>query len=102
MKSYAAHSPIDRLGLFEFDRRSPRADDVVIQILCCGVCHSDIEVIRIQDIDAAYERMLKADVKYRFVIDMSSLRDDVATWRRCATRWRGEPLRRPGWHGHIP
>ena len=34
---------------------------------------SDIEVIPIQQIDAAYERMLKSDVKYRFVIDMSSL-----------------------------
>jgi alcohol dehydrogenase (NADP+) len=34
---------------------------------------SDIEVIRIQDINEAYERMLKADVKYRFVIDMQSL-----------------------------
>jgi len=35
---------------------------------------SDIEVIRIQDINAAYERMLKSDVKYRFVIDMASLK----------------------------
>ena len=35
---------------------------------------SDIEMIRIQDIDAAYERMLKSDVKYRFVIDMASLK----------------------------
>ena len=34
---------------------------------------SDIEVIPIQQIDAAYERMLKSDVKYRFVIDMKSL-----------------------------
>jgi uncharacterized zinc-type alcohol dehydrogenase-like protein len=34
---------------------------------------ADIEVIAIQDIDAAYERMLKGDVKYRFVIDMRSL-----------------------------
>ncbi len=34
---------------------------------------SDIEVIRIQDINAAYERILKSDVKYRFVIDMASL-----------------------------
>jgi uncharacterized zinc-type alcohol dehydrogenase-like protein len=34
---------------------------------------SDVETIRIQDIDAAYERMLKSDVKYRFVIDMKSL-----------------------------
>jgi uncharacterized zinc-type alcohol dehydrogenase-like protein len=35
---------------------------------------SDIEMIRMQDINAAYERMLKSDVKYRFVIDMASLR----------------------------
>lgn len=35
---------------------------------------SDIEVINMQDINEAYERMLKADVKYRFVIDMGSLK----------------------------
>ncbi len=35
---------------------------------------SDIEVINIQDINTAYERMLKSDVKYRFVIDMKSLK----------------------------
>jgi alcohol dehydrogenase (NADP+) len=35
---------------------------------------SDIEVIHIQDINAAFERMLKSDVKYRFVIDMASLK----------------------------
>lgn len=34
---------------------------------------SDVEVIKIQDINTAYERMLKSDVKYRFVIDMASL-----------------------------
>lgn len=34
---------------------------------------SDIEMIPIQKINEAYERMLKSDVKYRFVIDMSSL-----------------------------
>ncbi|KPE51833.1 NAD(P)-dependent alcohol dehydrogenase [Chryseobacterium indologenes] len=34
---------------------------------------SEIELIKIQDINHAYERMLKSDVKYRFVIDMKSL-----------------------------
>ena len=34
---------------------------------------SDIEVIKIQEINEAYERMLKSEVKYRFVIDMASL-----------------------------
>ncbi len=36
---------------------------------------SDIEIINMQDINHAYERMLKSDVKYRFVIDMKSLKD---------------------------
>jgi len=35
---------------------------------------SDVEVIRMQDINGAYERLLKSDVKYRFVIDMASLK----------------------------
>jgi len=35
---------------------------------------SDIELIPIQRINEAYERLLKGDVKYRFVIDMASLR----------------------------
>jgi uncharacterized zinc-type alcohol dehydrogenase-like protein len=35
---------------------------------------SDIEMIKMQDIETAYARMLKSDVKYRFVIDMGSLK----------------------------
>lgn len=35
---------------------------------------SDVEVIRIDQINDAYERLLKGDVKYRFVIDMASLK----------------------------
>jgi len=34
---------------------------------------SEIEIIKMQDINTAYERMIKSDVKYRFVIDMTSL-----------------------------
>jgi uncharacterized zinc-type alcohol dehydrogenase-like protein len=34
----------------------------------------DIELIRMQQINEAYERMLRSDVKYRFVIDMASLK----------------------------
>jgi uncharacterized zinc-type alcohol dehydrogenase-like protein len=35
---------------------------------------SDIEMIRMDQINEAYERMIKSDVKYRFVIDMASLK----------------------------
>ena len=34
----------------------------------------DIEMIRMDEVNTAYERMLKSDVKYRFVIDMASLK----------------------------
>ncbi len=36
---------------------------------------ADIELIRIQDIERAFARMAESDVKYRFVIDMASLKD---------------------------
>ncbi|MFO0937071.1 MAG: NAD(P)-dependent alcohol dehydrogenase [Gemmataceae bacterium] len=35
---------------------------------------SDVELIKIQDINTAYDRLLKGDVKYRFVIDMASIK----------------------------
>ena len=42
----------------------------------CGVHNitADVEVIAIQEINEAYERLLKGDVKYRFSIDMASLK----------------------------
>lgn len=36
---------------------------------------ADVEVIPMHKINEAYERMLKSDVKYRFVIDMASLKE---------------------------
>jgi alcohol dehydrogenase (NADP+) len=38
---------------------------------------ADVEIIAIQKINEAYERMLKSDVKYRFSIDMASLKSAV-------------------------
>jgi uncharacterized zinc-type alcohol dehydrogenase-like protein len=35
---------------------------------------SDIELISIEQINEAYERVLKSDVRYRFVVDLASLR----------------------------
>ncbi len=37
---------------------------------------SDVEIIPIQKVNQAYERMLKSDVKYRFSIDMASLKSE--------------------------
>jgi uncharacterized zinc-type alcohol dehydrogenase-like protein len=44
----------------------------------CGAHNvtADVEVIPIQKVNEAYERLLKADVKYRFSVDMASLRSE--------------------------
>ena len=43
---YAAQSATSGLAPFTFDRRQPRANDVSIDILYCGVCHSDLHGAR--------------------------------------------------------
>jgi uncharacterized zinc-type alcohol dehydrogenase-like protein len=45
-KAYANHSATAPLQPFQFERRSPKPDDVVIEIDYCGVCHSDIHSAR--------------------------------------------------------
>ena len=44
--SYAAQNATTKLAPFKFDRRDPGAEDVQIQILYCGVCHSDLHTVR--------------------------------------------------------
>jgi len=41
-RGYAAHDPHSPLRAFAFAREEPRERDVQIQVLFCGVCHSDI------------------------------------------------------------
>jgi len=45
-KGYAARSKTSALAPFYFDRRDPGPTDVQIEILFCGVCHSDIHTAR--------------------------------------------------------
>ncbi len=45
----------------------------VIDFCAAHRLHADVEVIPIQDVNKAYERMIHSDVRYRFVIDMKSL-----------------------------
>src|SRR5438874_11491620 len=45
-KAYAAQGPTTPLAPFQIDRRELRPNDVQIEILFCGVCHSDIHMVR--------------------------------------------------------
>ncbi|MFW1678127.1 NAD(P)-dependent alcohol dehydrogenase [Pontibacter sp. JAM-7] len=42
---YAAHSADTELAPYHFERRNLRANDVSIEILYCGVCHSDLHTV---------------------------------------------------------
>ncbi|MBS1508643.1 MAG: NAD(P)-dependent alcohol dehydrogenase [Bacteroidetes bacterium] len=46
VKGYAAQNAKTPLAPFSFERRTPGANDVLIDILYCGVCHSDIHQAR--------------------------------------------------------
>ncbi|MCW3111111.1 MAG: hydroxyacid dehydrogenase [Segetibacter sp.] len=45
-KGYAAQNATEPLGPFSFERRDLRPDDVQLEILYCGVCHSDLHTAR--------------------------------------------------------
>ncbi len=46
VKAYAVQTPKSLLTPYEFQRRQPKPDDVVIEIHFCGICHSDIHTAR--------------------------------------------------------
>jgi len=54
VRGYAARSVDSPLGLFSFVRRDPRVNDVVIEILYTGVCHSDVHNVRDDWANATY------------------------------------------------
>jgi uncharacterized zinc-type alcohol dehydrogenase-like protein len=53
-KAFAAYNATDPLGPFNLNRREPREHDVQIEILYCGVCHSDIHQVRNEWKNAIY------------------------------------------------
>jgi len=59
-----------RIGLFAASRHETAGG---VRLGAGKGITANIELIRIQQIKEAYERRLKSDVKYRFVIDVSSL-----------------------------
>ena len=65
MPEAMAEERVDRAGIHR--QRSAVGGGQVVEIL------PECEVIRIDQINEAFERMLRSDVRYRFVIDTSTL-----------------------------
>ena len=53
-KGYAAHHSHSPLAPFTFDRRDPGASEIAVEILYCGVCHSDLHMARNEWGNAVY------------------------------------------------
>jgi uncharacterized zinc-type alcohol dehydrogenase-like protein len=53
-RGYATQGPSSLLEPFEFERREPGSHDVLIEILYCGICHSDIHQARDEWGDAIF------------------------------------------------
>src|ERR1700676_1604518 len=53
-KGYAAQDKTTPLAPFAFDRRDPLPNDIAIDILYCGVCHSDLHMARNEWGNAVY------------------------------------------------
>ena len=98
---YAAHSPTQALAPFSFDRREPGPDDVAIDILYCGVCHSDLHTARNEWQNTLYPcvpgheivgrvRAVGSNVRDFKVGDLAGVGCMVDSCRHCASCTEGE------------
>ena len=78
VRGYAAQSATTPLAPFRFERRDPRPDDVVIDILYCGVCHSDLHQVRNEWGSSAYPMVPGHEIIGR----VSAVGDGVNAFKR--------------------
>lgn len=98
---YAAHDNRSPLVRFEFERRDVQAQDVMLDILFCGVCHSDLHVVRGDwgrsrypcvpghEIVGRVSRVGSGVTKFR-VGDVAAVGCMVDSCRQCASCHEGE------------
>jgi alcohol dehydrogenase (NADP+) len=65
--AYAAHSATTPLAPWTFDRRTPGPTDVQIEILFCGICHSDLHTVRGEWGEIAYPQVPGHEIVGRVV-----------------------------------
>jgi len=70
---YAASSANTLLAPVNLEHRTPGERGVQTGVLFCGVGHPDGQTVRNEWKGNTYDRLLKGDVKYRFLVDMAAL-----------------------------
>ena len=76
--AYAAQSAKSPLAPFTIERRKPRSDEVLIDILYCGVCHSDIHMVR-NDLGISIFPMVPGHEIVGRVVEVG---DHVSKWKK--------------------
>jgi len=100
-KGYAATDPKSSLGPFNFNRREPGPTEIAVEILYCGVCHSDLHMARNEWGQSIYPMVpgheivgrvaaLGKDVKKFRAGDTAAIGVIVDSCRHCAPCNRGE------------
>lgn len=100
-KGYAAKNASSPLGPFSFSRREPGATEITVEILFCGVCHSDLHMARNEWGQAIYPMVpgheivgrvtaIGASVKKFKVGDVAAVGVIIDSCRHCAPCNRGE------------
>jgi len=95
-RAYAAFAPDKPLAPWTFNRRDPRPSDVVLDILYCGICHSDLHTVRGEWGGSAYPIVpgheivgrvsrVGGEVKKLKVGDMAGVGCMVDSCRTCAS-----------------
>lgn len=74
-KAYAVHSPTDKLAPWNFERREVGEHDILINILYCGVCHSDVHQVRSEWSAARYPMVPGHEIVGRIVKVGSAVTD---------------------------
>jgi len=100
-KGYAAQDAKSALAPFDFTRREPGASEIAIEILYCGVCHSDLHMTRNEWGNAIYPMVPGHEIVGRVIAagsavtkfntgDIAAIGVIVDSCRHCAPCKRGE------------
>ena len=88
-KGYATHGAKEALKPFSFQRRDVGADDVLIDILYCGICHSDIHQARNEWGQSTYPMVPGHEIVGKVASVGSSVRDFKEMDKECFSFFKG-------------
>jgi len=72
IRAFAAHEPGGRLERFDFEPGDLQSGQVEIDVVTCGICHSDLSMLEhfpLSRVNEAMDRLRAGKARYRIVLD---------------------------------